>query len=161
MTAQFKIHIGTEPEILRHPPPQFAHLRVIYCPICVTVGGLTFPIACWADFGAVLLLSWQQEVWQLSRRERRAARLIFYDTPNEIWIRRTYERWWKVSCVLRNHKEKVIEGELLCLPEQVEAELLSASQKLLGGARKAGVWSKDCHELQTFLQEQTEQELLA
>lgn len=37
------------------------------------------------------------------------------------------------------------------LPEWVEAELLTASRKLITGARNAGVWAEDCATLAAFL----------
>jgi hypothetical protein len=155
MSANFQIHVTTEPaEMLQNPPPQFAHRRLMYCPICVQVGAKSFPASVWCDAAGVLLLRWTEEIWKMSAGEGRAARIIFFDTPCEIWVRRTTTRWWKVSCVVRQGKVKLIGPEILCLPEQIEAALLQAAQKLLAGARGAGVWSDDCAALEAFLQDQ-------
>jgi hypothetical protein len=97
----------------------------------------------------------------MSTGQSRAARIIFFDSPSEIWVRRTTKHWWKVSCVVRREKEKLIGPEILCIPERVEAALLQASRRLLSGARAAGVWSDDCAELTAFLRCQVGYELPA
>ncbi|MCI0641981.1 MAG: hypothetical protein L0Y70_23130 [Gemmataceae bacterium] len=151
MTSQFQIHVNAIPEMLQKPPPQFANPRLMYTPLCVEVGGLTFPASVWCDVTGVLLLDWCREVWKLSSGESRAARMVFTDTPNGIWIRRTAMRWWKVSCMTWSGKTKTPVHEILIVPEQVEAALLTACRKLLSLAREAGVWSKDCAAIEHFL----------
>jgi len=147
----FRIGFNTAPEIIRNPPPQYRHLPMTYCPVGVKVASLVFPVPGWCDFAGVLLLRWAHEVWSLSDGKTRAARLIFFDTPSEIWVRRTAARWWKVSCVVREGRQKNIEAETLCLPERVEAAILSASQRFLAGVRRCDVWGKDCEELAAFV----------
>jgi hypothetical protein len=151
VAGAFHIDFNLDPAIVRNPPPEFRHLRMTYCPVGVRVDSLVFPGPVWCDFAGVLLLRWALEVWNLSAARARAARLIFFDTPSEIWVRRTASRWWKVSCVVRTGKEKQVEAEALCTPERVEAALLAASQRFLAGVRQCGVWGKDCEELAAFV----------
>ena len=151
MASNFHIGLNTDPEIVRNPPPQYRHVPMTFCPVGVKVDSRVFPIPGWCDFAGVLLLRWAHEVWNLSDGKTRAARLIFFDTPSEIWARRTASRWWKVSCVVRRDKQKKVEAEALCMPERIEAAVLSASQRFLTGVRRCGVWGTDCEELAAFV----------
>lgn len=154
MSTKFEIHLRTEPmEMLQHPP-RVASRPLMYCPICVAVKGDPYPTPVWCDAAGVLLLRWHEEIWKMSLGQSRAARLIFFDINREIWVRRTTMHWWKVSCVERKGDHKTISREVLCIPEEIEAALLQASQKLLAGARRAGVWFDDCVELASFLESQ-------
>ena len=154
MSSKFRVGFNTDPEIVREPPPQYRHPRRIFCPVGITVGARVFPGPGWCDLTGVLLLEWCRAVWRLSAGEARYARLIFFDTPAEVWVRRTASRWWKVSAVVREGNRKRVEAEALCLPERVEATLLTASQRFLAGVRQAGVWGVDCEELADFLSDQ-------
>src|SRR5690242_13241636 len=116
MANTFRVGINLSPHILRSPPPKYRHLALTFCPIVLQVGGLDFPHLIWTDFAGVLLRLWTQEVRQLANEESRAARLVFFDTPNEVWIRPTTTRWWKVSCISREGKQKVVKGEAALIP---------------------------------------------
>jgi len=154
MSKSFSIYVsGNPPEMLQNPPKQYAHLGVLFTPFCVSVGGYAFPHGIWTDFSGVLLLRWHQEIRRLIAHESRYARLIFCDTPGEVWLRRTRGPWWKVSCVTwtGERKVKTVEAEALCRPEHVEAELHAASHTLLDAARNAGVWTDDASALEAFL----------
>ncbi len=154
MPGNFRVGFNTDPVIIRDPPPQYRHPRRVYCPVGISVDSLVFPGPGWCDLTGVLLLEWCRSVWRLSAGEARYARLIFFDTPAQIWVRRTPSRWWKVSAVVREGKHKRVEAEALCLPERVEATLLTAAQRFLAGVRQAGVWGVDCEELAAFLSDQ-------
>jgi hypothetical protein len=154
MSKAFKISIAVLPEMLQNPPPQFAHRRLLYTPLCISVAGVAFPHSVWCDFTGPLLLRWHREVQRLIAHESRYARLVFCDTPCEVWLRRTDGPWWKASCVTWQGKTKTIAAETLCLPERVEAELHAATQGLLEAARNAGVWSEDAAALEEFLKGQ-------
>jgi hypothetical protein len=151
MPKAFTISISVLPEMLQNPPPQLTHRRLLYTPLCINVGGTPFPHGVWCDFTGPLLLRWNREVRRLMAREARYARLIFCDTPCEVWLRQTEGPWWKATCVRWRSKIKTILAEALCLPEQVEAELHVATQRLLEAARKARVWSEDAAALEEFL----------
>jgi hypothetical protein len=151
MASNFQIGFLTDPEMVRNPPPEYRHLRLTFCPVGIQVGSLSFPPDGWCDFAGILLLRWAYEVWNLSDRRTRAARLIFFGVTNEVWIRRTPSRWWKVSGIQGAQKPRKIETETLCTPERIEAAILSASQRFIAGVRQCGVWGQDCEELTTFL----------
>jgi hypothetical protein len=150
MAVQFLIGVNTEEEILSNPPPQYRHLNLIYTLFAIRVGATAYPASFWCDFAGVWLFQWCRAVWKLSRRQARYARLTFWHTY-EFWLRRTAKCWWKVSLVERTPNQKTIVEEALVIPERVEAALLTACQKLLTGARRAGVWTADCVALQAFL----------
>jgi hypothetical protein len=143
----------THPGLLRSPPLQYRHVSLVFCPVCIQLGPREFPGRNWSDFTGALLLKWGRELWALSAGESRAAKLIFFHTPCELWVRRTVSRWWKVSCVQRHDKEKEIGWEGLFLPEQIEAAMISASRRLLHAAQQAGVWGEDCKELTAFVED--------
>jgi hypothetical protein len=151
MANEFLIGFDTDPMFVQNPPPQYRDLGLVYCPVGIRVNSVSFPGPGWCDFAGVLLLRWCCEVWRLSGGESRAARLIFFDTPSEIWVRRTATRRWKVSCVVREANRRTVTTEALCIPERIEAVLLSASQRFLAGVRRAGVWGRDCEQLASFL----------
>lgn len=155
MPKPFAIAIAVLPEMLQNPPPQFAHRRLLYTPLCISVGGFAFPHGVWCDFAGVLLLRWHHEVQKLIAHESRYARLVFCDTPNEVWLRRTKGPWWKASCVTWQGKAKAVVREALCLPEHVEAELHATTRGLLNAARSAGVWTEDAASLDDFLRGET------
>jgi hypothetical protein len=141
----------THPDLLRSPPPQYRHVPLTFCPVHFKLGSIDFPGLGWTDFTGALLFRWCRELWRLSAGESRAAKLIFFNTPSELWVRRTATSWWKVSCVQRHSKRNQIEWEGLFLPEQVEAALLSASRQFLRAAQQAGVWGEDCKVLSAFI----------
>jgi hypothetical protein len=93
LSHKFQISFCTDPEIVRNPPPQFRHMRSVYCPVGIQVGDWEVPGPGWCDFAGVLLLEWCRGVWQLSSGESRYARLVFFDTPTQIWIRPTPTQW--------------------------------------------------------------------
>ena len=156
MTSKFRVGFSVDPMIVRTAPPQYRNPRRIYCPVGISVNSHVFPSPGWCDLTGVLLLDWCRSVWRMSAGEARYARLIFFDTPAQVWVRRTPSRWWKVSAVVREGKKKRVEAEALCLPERVEATLLSAAQRFLAGIREAGVWGVDCDELAEFISQQEE-----
>src|SRR6478609_5593420 len=98
MKASFKVSAAAFPDMLSNPPPQFAHLGMLYAFLNVQVGGLVFPSEIWCDFSGALLLYWNREVRSLIEHKSRYARLVFTDTPNEVWLRRTNTSFWKASC---------------------------------------------------------------
>ena len=151
MPKAFQISVPVLPEMLQYPPQQFAHWRLLYAPLYISVGGFAFPAGVWCDFAGPLLLRWHREVQRLIAHDSRFARLVFCDTPNEVWLRRTHGPYWKASCVTWQGKAKTVVAEALCLPERVEAELHSASRWLLDAARSAGVWTEDAAALDDFL----------
>lgn len=154
MHKAFKIGMAVLPEMLQNPPPQFARMGLLYTPLTIRLAGVPYPRLGWCDFTGPLLLRWHREVQRLIAHESRYARLIFCDSPREVWLRRTNGPWWKASGVARQGKNKTIEAEVLCLPERVEAELHAASQWLLDVARKADVWTEDAAALDAFLRGQ-------
>ncbi len=156
MPSMFRVGFALDPEIIRDPPPQYRNPRRVFCPVGIGVGSYVMPGPGWCDLTGVLLLEWCRAVWQLSAEESRYARLNFFDTPAQVWIRRTPSKWWKVSAIVRQGNQKRIEAEVLCLPERVEAALLSAAQRFLAGVRAAGVWGVDCEQLAEFVSEQFE-----
>src|SRR5258708_4469093 len=120
MASNFQIGFDTDPVIVRNPPPQYRHLPLTFCPVGIRVDSRVFPTPGWCDFTGILLLRWAYEVWNLSDATSRAARLIFFNSPSEIWVRRTPTHWWKVSCIVRSDKQKRVEAEALCTPERIE-----------------------------------------
>ena len=152
MKPSVRINASAFSDMLRNPPPQFSHLGLLYSFLSVKVGSRVFPTDVWCDFSGVLLLRWNREVRELIEGKSRYARLIFTDTPNEVWLRRTDSHYWRASCVTWNHGAREIVSEALCLPEYVEASLHFASRQLLESARQADVWYEDCQSLEDFLE---------
>jgi hypothetical protein len=150
MSTKFRIGVNTDKEILSDPPPQFRHVNLIFTPFAVRVGNLDYPIAGWTDFAGVALFRWYWAVLNLSNDKSRAARLPFW-YAYELWLRRTKGHWWRLSLVERRPKHQTILHETLVIPEVVEAGLLSATRKLLAGARSVGVWTDDCVALDALL----------
>lgn len=148
------LHIGvcTDREILSNQPPQFRHTNLLFTPFAIRVGERDFPASFWTDFAGASLFKWCRAVWGLSYGEARAARLTFWYTY-EFWLRKTTRHWWRLSLVERKPASKDITYEALVLPERVEAELLTASRRLIRGAKDAGVWTEDCATLQAFLED--------
>jgi hypothetical protein len=151
----FHIGVCTDREILTNQPPQFRHTNLIFTPFAISIAGHDFPASIWTDFAGASLFKWCRAVWAVSLGQSRAARLTFWYTY-EFWLRRTTSHWWRLSLVEREPDSKRITFEALVLPERVEAELLTASQKLVRGARDAGVWTEDCAALQGFLDDPEE-----
>lgn len=151
MDIGFEVHAVATPAMLRSPPPQLKGRPFLYSLFGVQVGQEVFPADFWCDYSAVLLLEWGRQVRGLLSYESRYARLIFMDTPSEVWLRRTDTPYWKASCVTWDERERQIVAESLCLPEHVEASLDRVSRKLLEAARLAGVWYEDCEALDRFL----------
>ncbi len=152
MTCDFRISVCTARVILANQPPQFRHTNLLFTPFGICVGERDFPGAAWTDFAGASLFKWCRAVWGLSYGEARAARLTFWYTY-EFWLRKTTRHWWQLSLVERKPDSKQITYETLVLPERVEAELLTASRRLIAGAKNAGVWSEDCATLQEFLED--------
>jgi hypothetical protein len=153
--SRFRIGVCTAAEILANQPPQFRHTNLIFTPFGIRVGDRDFPAPGWTDFAGASLFKWCRAVWAMSFGEARAARLTFWYTY-EFWLRRTASHWWRLSLVERTPDSKRIISEALVLPERVEAELLTASRKLIAGAKAAGVWTEDCAALQAFLDDPEE-----
>lgn len=150
MKTTFRIGVCTDREILTNQPPQFRHINLIFSPFGIRVDERDFPASVWTDFAGASLFKWCRAVWAMSLGEARAARLTFWYTY-EFWLRRTTSHWWRLSLVERKPDSKEITYEALILPERIEAELLTASRKLIAGAKNAGVWTEDCATLQAFL----------
>jgi hypothetical protein len=125
-------------------------LNLIFTPFAVRVGNQEYPIAAWTDFAGVALFRWYRAVLNLSNDKCRAARLPFWQTY-EMWLRRTKGYWWRLSLVERKPKAQTILYETLVIPEVVEAALLTATHKLLAGAKSVGVWTDDCVALDALL----------
>lgn len=151
MNSTFEVGFFLSPELLRSPPPQARAAGLTICPFSLRVGSLDFPHVAWTDYAGVLLRLWGQELWRLARGDSRAARLVFFDTPNEVWIRRTRERWWKVSCVERVSGRKVIRAEAACILERMEVAVMSAGRRFLVEMKRLGFWGPDCEDLSSFL----------
>lgn len=150
MKTRFHIGVCTDHEILTNQPPQFRHTNLIFTPFAIRVGERDFPASFWTDFAGASLFKWCRAVWGLSLGDAPAARLTFWYTY-EFWLRKTASNWWRLSLVERQPDSKQITYEALVLPERVEAELLTASRRLIAGAKRAGVWTEDCATLQAFL----------
>jgi hypothetical protein len=148
--ATFRIGVCTDRELLRRQPQQFQHMNVLFTPFAIRIGDRDFPTSVWTDFAGVSLFKWCRAAWAMSLGQARAARLTFWYTY-EFWLRRTTSSWWRLSLVERRPDSKEITFEALVLPERVEAELLTASRRLIAGAKDAGVWTDDCVALQAFL----------
>ncbi len=151
MRTRFRIGVCTDREILTNQPPQFRHMNLLFTPFAIRVGERDFPASYWTDFAGASLFKWCRAVWAMSYGENRAARLTFWYTY-EFWLRKTTGHWWRLSLVERKPGAKQVTHEALVLPERVEAELLTASRKLIAGAKNAGVWTEDCATLQAFLE---------
>lgn len=152
MTTKFRIGVNTAEEILSHPPPQFRHLNLIFTPFGIDIGKHAYPMPGWTDFAGVFLFRWWRAVWRLAEGKSRCARLPFWYTY-EMWLRRTAGPWWRLSLVERKPESKHVSHEALVVPEVVESELLTATQKLLAGARRVGVWTEDCAALEAVLKD--------
>lgn len=150
MSTMFRIGVNSAKEILSNPPRQFRHLNLIFTPFGVRTGTVDFPMAGWTDFAGVFLFRWYLAVLGLSDGKTRYARLPFWYTY-EMWLRQTSRQWWRLSLVERSADDKLVLHETLVIPEVVEAGLLTASQKLLDGARSVGVWTEDCMALDALL----------
>lgn len=152
MKDRFHIGVCTERELLVNQPPQFRHTNLLFTPFAIRVGERDFPASFWTDFAGASLFKWCRAVWGMSCGEERAARLTFWYTY-EFWLRKTARDWWRLSLVERKPDSKQIMYETLVLPERVEAELLTATSRLVAGAKNAGVWTEDCATLQNFLED--------
>lgn len=150
MKNRFHIGVCTERELLVNQPPQFRQTNLLFTPFAIRIGHRDFPASFWTDFAGAWLFKWSRAVWRMSYGEERAARLPFWYTY-EFWLRKTTRHWWRLSLVERKPDSKHITYEALVLPERVEAELLTASRRLIAGAKNAGVWTEDCATLQVFL----------
>lgn len=151
MSSNFEIGVGVRREMLASQPPQYAHLNVLYTALCARVGQTWYPASGWCDFAGIWLFRWYEAVWQVSEGRTRAARLPFLHTY-ELWVRRTAKPWWKISMVERHAKGTTIKGdEVLVIPEQVEAALLTAIQRLLRAAKEASAWQEDCTALEALV----------
>jgi hypothetical protein len=152
MKSEFQIGVCTEREVLVNQPPQFRHTNLLFTPFAIRVDDRAFPASVWTDFAGASLFKWCRAVWAMSLGEARAARLPFWYTY-EVWLRKTVSNWWRVSLVERLPDSKKITYEALVLPERVEAALLTASRKLIAGAKGADVWAEDCATLAAFLED--------
>jgi hypothetical protein len=150
MSHSFRIGVDTADKMLSNPPPQFRHLNLLFAPFGVSVGDLHFPASFWTDFAGMALFKWYWAVWKLAEGENRYARLPFWYTY-EMWLRRTTKQWWRLSLVEYEPDRRKITHEVLLIPETVESALLTAIQKLITGARHAGVWTEDCAALEALL----------
>lgn len=151
MGSNFEIGVGVRREMLATQPPQFAQLNVLYTAFSARVGQTWYPASVWCDFAGIWLFRWYEAVWQVSEGRTRAARLPFLHTY-ELWVRRTVKPWWKISMVERHAKGTTIKGdEILVIPEQVEAALLTAIQRLLRAAKDANAWKEDCAALESLV----------
>jgi hypothetical protein len=150
MKTTFRIGVCPDRELLVNQPPQFRHTNLLFTPFAIRVGERDFPASFWTDFAGASLFKWCRAVWAMSLGEARAARLTFWYTY-EFWLRKTVSNWWRLSLVERKPDSKKITYEALVIPERVEAALLTASRKLIAGAKSAGVWTEDCAALQAFL----------
>jgi hypothetical protein len=155
MGNEIEIFVNASPDLLANPPPQYAHLNVLYTAFGLRVGSESFPSSIWCDFAGIWLFQWYEAIWNMAEYKTRAVRLPFFYTY-EVWLRRTTALWWKLSYVERHaHKNietdtKVIGKEFLVIPEQVELAALQAIRKLLSGAIKAGRWTEDCIALEAL-----------
>jgi hypothetical protein len=150
MSGSFRIEVNTAEEMLSNPPPEFRHLNVLFAPFGVSVGDVDFPAPCWTDFAGLWLFKWYAAVWALAEHQSRYARLPFWYTY-EMWLRRTTRQWWRLSLVECHAEGRNVTHEALLIPEVVESALLTAMQKLIAGARRAGVWTEDCRALEGLL----------
>ena len=152
MINRFHIGVCTDRDLLVNQPPQFRHTNLLFTPFAIRVGDRDFPAPTWTDFAGASLFKWCRAVWGLSYGEQRAARLTFWYTY-EFWLRRTTRHWWRLSLVERYPVSRKFIHEARVLPERVEAELLTASRRLIAAAKNAGVWTEDCATLQAFLED--------
>ncbi len=143
MATTFRIGVNTDKQILSTPPPQFKGVNLIYTPFAVHVGKVVYPMPIWTDFAGVFLFKWYKAVLRLESGNSRGTRLPFW-YRYEMWLQQRPKQRWRLSLVQEENDEKRILHKTLVIPEVVEAALLSAIQKLLEGARNAGVWPEDC-----------------
>ncbi len=154
MNGQFKLIVGVAPDMLRNP--YTARCQQLFGSFSLRIGDFS-PTkgVLGGEFLLVLLLHWNRAIHSLAEGKSRGAKLFFTVCEGEIWVRTTPKSLWKVSYV--DHLQgKRIRAEVLCVPERLEAGLLSVSRKVLTGAEKAGIWTPDCVEMEQFLRDPDE-----
>jgi hypothetical protein len=156
MNGEFKVYVGVTPNMLRNH--YTTRHQLVFGGLSLQVGDESLPTGDFlgGEFLLVLLLYWNKAIHRLAGGKSRAAKLFFTISEGEIWVRKTATSLWRVSYIdyLRPHNR--IRAEVLCIPERLEAGLLSVSRKVLLAAREAGIWTPDCADMERFLSEPEE-----